>query len=348
MPASAATGNVIPKLVARCETVKPGRPGQAQLHHRDLADEAGDDDQGQRHQRADQRVDQRLAEAERQHDQRDGGHAGADHRGAGQVLRPRYLGQPPLQELAAARDARPAPEQHADDDEEREQVVDAGQRDPAGLREPGLDRGVLEQRVQDADAEAAAHATPNELKVAISAAASAGMICSGSVSGSSSVIDAARMPSAPASRAASERVGQRDRVRRQAAEHGRDLVLRGRPRRQPEPGPPVDRGEHGRRHDHQAGEDEPVDRDDAAEQLDGVLRQDAGSSAGVVPKASSIAACASSSTPSEATSFASGAEFRSGRNTTSSMTTPTTPRTQAEHEGAPGGQGPIRPVLSDQ
>ena len=48
----------------------------------------------------------------------------------------------------------------------------------------------------------AAHAMPNEVKEASSAAASAGMICSGSVSGSSWVIDAARMPSAPASTAA--------------------------------------------------------------------------------------------------------------------------------------------------
>ena len=49
----------------------------------------------------------------------------------------------------------------------------------------------------------AAHAMPNEVNEASSAAASAGMICSGSVSGSSWVIDAARMPSAPASSAAS-------------------------------------------------------------------------------------------------------------------------------------------------
>jgi hypothetical protein len=50
---------------------------------------------------------------------------------------------------------------------------------------------------------AAAHAMPNEVNCAMSAAASAGMICSGSVCGSSWVIDAARMPSAPASREAS-------------------------------------------------------------------------------------------------------------------------------------------------
>jgi hypothetical protein len=42
-------------------------------------------------------------------------------------------------------------------------------------------------------------APKNEGKPAISAAASAGMICSGSVSGSSWVTAAARMPSAPAS-----------------------------------------------------------------------------------------------------------------------------------------------------
>jgi hypothetical protein len=121
----------------------------------------------------------------------------------------------------------------------------------------------------------AAHAMPNEVKEASSAAARAGMICSGSVSGSSSVIEAARMPSAPASSAGDEGVDQRDRVRRQAAERGRDLVLRGRPGREPEPGPLVDRGERGRRHDHQAGEDEPVHRDHRAEYVHDVRRQDA-------------------------------------------------------------------------
>jgi ABC-type dipeptide/oligopeptide/nickel transport system ATPase component len=101
-----------------------GRPGQAQLHHGDLADEAGDDDERERHQRADQRVDQRLAEAERQHDQRGRDHHGADHRRAGQVLRARRLGQPPFDELTAARYPRPAPEQDGHDDDEREQVRD--------------------------------------------------------------------------------------------------------------------------------------------------------------------------------------------------------------------------------
>src|SRR5215475_5397650 len=49
----------------------------------------------------------------------------------------------------------------------------------------------------------AAQAMPNEVNCAMSAAASAGMICNGSVLGSSWVIDAARMPSAPASTEAS-------------------------------------------------------------------------------------------------------------------------------------------------
>ena len=44
----------------------------------------------------------------------------------------------------------------------------------------------------------AAHAIPNEVKPASSAAASAGTICSGSVSVSSCVIDAARIPMPPA------------------------------------------------------------------------------------------------------------------------------------------------------
>ena len=40
-----------PALTARCEIVKPDDPGQRQLHHGDLADEAGDDHQRQRHHR---------------------------------------------------------------------------------------------------------------------------------------------------------------------------------------------------------------------------------------------------------------------------------------------------------
>ena len=49
---------------------------------------------------------------------------------------------------------------------------------------------------------AAAVARPKEVNRAISAAASAGMICSGSVYGSSWVTDDARMPSEPARNAA--------------------------------------------------------------------------------------------------------------------------------------------------
>ena len=48
-----------------------------------------------------------------------------------------------------------------------------------------------------------------------------------------------------------------------------------------------------------------------------------GSGCGVMPNASSIDACATSSTPSEATSLASGEELRSGRKTTNSVTAPT-------------------------
>ena len=57
---------------------------------------------------------------------------------------------------------------------------------------------------------AAAHAMPNEVNEAISAAASAGMICSGSVLGSSWVIEAARMPSPPGQQGREQRVDQRD------------------------------------------------------------------------------------------------------------------------------------------
>ena len=48
-----------------------------------------------------------------------------------------------------------------------------------------------------------------------------------------------------------------------------------------------------------------------------------GSGCWVVPNASSIDACSTSSTPSEETSFASGGAVRSGRNATSSTAAPT-------------------------
>ena len=56
-----------------------------------------------------------------------------------------------------------------------------------------------EYRIEMPKADAVA--IQNEVNDASSAAARAGMICSGSVSGSSWVIEAARMPTAPASSA---------------------------------------------------------------------------------------------------------------------------------------------------
>ena len=74
-----------------------------------------------------------------------------------------------------------------------------------------------------------------------------------------------------------------------------------------------------------------------------------GSGCCVMPKASSIAACATSSTPSEATSLASGEELRIGRYTTNSVTTPTTAtNSRLSTRQAQVGRVAIVPVLSDQ
>src|SRR5205823_5807927 len=80
-----------------------GGAGQRELDDRDLADEAGDHHERQRHQRADQRIDQGLAEVEREHDQQHRAAERADQPGADQVLRAGRLGQTPLDDLAAAR-----------------------------------------------------------------------------------------------------------------------------------------------------------------------------------------------------------------------------------------------------
>ena len=147
MPASAATGNVMPKLTAMCEIVNPAAPASASwmteiwptkpvITTSDSAISVP--------------ISVLISASRKSNGNTISSTAptsAADQRGAEQVLRARRLGQPPLDDLAAAGDARPAPEQHDDDDQEREQVGDAGQRDPAGLREPGLGRGVLEQRV---------------------------------------------------------------------------------------------------------------------------------------------------------------------------------------------------------
>ena len=64
---------------------------ERELDDRDLADEARDDHERERHHDPDQRVDQRLAEVERQHDER---HRAQDRRAGGRA-RPRASGEAP-------------------------------------------------------------------------------------------------------------------------------------------------------------------------------------------------------------------------------------------------------------
>ena len=123
------------------------------------------------------------------------------------------------------------------------------------------------------------------------------------------------------------RVRQRQLVRREAEQHRADLVLRGGPRREPEAAEPEQERERERRRPRtiagrmrrSIGTIEPKS-----------LTVSRGSTGGcglvAIPNASATPACATSSTPSEAASFASGEAVRSGRNATSSISTPSATR----------------------
>src|SRR5512135_1206914 len=133
MPASAATGNVMPKLTAMCEIVKPAAPASAswttEIWPTNPVTTTSDS--------AISAPISVLISASR----KSNGNTISSAAPASPPISPvraRCRGQPPFDELAAAGNARPAPEQHHDDDQERQQVGDAGQRDAAGLREPGL------------------------------------------------------------------------------------------------------------------------------------------------------------------------------------------------------------------
>ena len=103
-----------------------GRPGQGELDHRDLADEASDDDQRQRHHApisdttsAWRKSNGRTTSATAQ--------TAASGRATGeQPLRPRRRGQPLLDHLTAGRYPRAAQEHRHNDDHECEQLLDAG------------------------------------------------------------------------------------------------------------------------------------------------------------------------------------------------------------------------------
>ena len=129
-----------------------GDAGEGQLHDRDLADEAGDHDDGEAHDRRQQRQDQGLAEVVGEDDQGDDCRGCPEQRRLPEPLRARGEGQPLLDELAAARQVRPAHEHRDHHQEEHEEGLDPRQRDrePVG-REPALDLEVVEDVLEHPD-----------------------------------------------------------------------------------------------------------------------------------------------------------------------------------------------------
>ena len=126
--------------------------GQRDLHERHLADEAGDDHVGQADGHRRQRDDQRVAVVVGQHDERhDADRPPRQAADEAEALGPRHRRQALLDELAARRQARAAHVERDDDDDEGQQRADPGQGRALVGREPALRRGVVEQRLQDAD-----------------------------------------------------------------------------------------------------------------------------------------------------------------------------------------------------
>ena len=80
-------------------------------------------------------------------------HRAGDQRGPHQVARPGDHRQAALDEIAAPRQAGAAQEHHRDDDEEDEELRDAGDGDPPDGGEPRLRARVLDQRLQDPQAD---------------------------------------------------------------------------------------------------------------------------------------------------------------------------------------------------
>jgi hypothetical protein len=169
----------------------------------------------------------------------------------------------------------------------------------------------------------ATQAIPNEVKRARRAAASAGTICSGRVSVSSWVIDAARIPTPPAITDASSvfsidsRLGERPPSI--AATSFSDAARVARPKR-------VNRYSAARAMASTITIPVRMKRSTgitALSTLTVLWGRTVGSGCWVVPKASSIEAWRTSRTPSEETSLASGAAVRSGRKATTSVSAPT-------------------------
>ena len=170
----------------------------------------------------------------------------------------------------------------------------------------------------------ARQAIQSELKPANKAAASAGTMKSTSVVESAWASGAATMPIAPASADASTVFAIESWFGDSPASIAEHLVLGRCPGRQAEPCPAEQGAERERdQHDH-ARHPEPVHRDRRAEDLSTMsFGKTLGIDCDAEPNQSSIVAWRISRIPSEATSLASGDDVRSGRNTSSSLSTPT-------------------------
>ena len=125
MPASGASGKADPRIDRQMRHGEAGDAGERELDDRDLPDEAGDDHERESHHDADQRVRQRLAEVERQHDERDRAQDRRGDRERVRVLRARHVREALLDELAACRQRRAAQEHRRHDEHEDEQLLDA-------------------------------------------------------------------------------------------------------------------------------------------------------------------------------------------------------------------------------
>ena len=168
----------------------------------------------------------------------------------------------------------------------------------------------------------AAHAMPNDVKFASSAAASAGTMTSGSTCASSWVSDAAMTPTPPATRLASSVFT----IERRFGERPASMPLTSFSE-----AARVARPKRVKRYRAQSTIADAMTMPAMMNRLDGIGTSKTvivpslkmvGADLLPVPNSRSIPACAVSSTPSEATSLASGDAVRSGRNATSSMSAP--------------------------
>ena len=183
-----------------------GDSRERELDDRDLADEARDHDERQAHDRREERRDQRLPEVVGEDDQCD------DRRRPSRstAARPEPLGarserQPLLDQLAAAREARPAHEHRDHHEHEDEERLHAGHRDAVVGREPAERLEVVEDVLEHPDREPDERRDPERGEVRRRAPRSGpGRPRSGSAVESSWVIDAASTPRAPATIVASD------------------------------------------------------------------------------------------------------------------------------------------------